>query len=173
MEIILLEKIENLGSLGDVVHVRPGYARNYLIPSGKAKYATEENLAEVQAHRAELEQRAREALSALEQRHEVLNGLELVVHAETHQEGKLFGSVGATEIARAATEAGVELERSEIRLPDGPLRSLGDFDVLVHLHVNVEPVLKVRVEASGTVAAELDDDAEQEETDDANPPPAD
>lgn len=151
MEIILLEKIEQLGSLGDVVRVRPGYARNYLIPAGKAKYATEANLAEVQAHRAELEHKALEMLSAAEQRKAKLDGIKVTVMVETNQEGKLFGSVGATEIARSITEAGSELERHEVRLPDGPLRSLGDHPVTVHIHTDVEATVHVTVESSGVI----------------------
>ena len=151
MEVILLEKIERLGSLGDVVRVRPGYARNYLIPAGKAKYATEANMVEVQAHRAELERKALETLSEAEQRKAKLDGFKVTVMVETHQEGKLFGSVGAGEITRSVTEAGGELERHEVRLPDGPLRSLGEHEVTVHLHTDVEATVHVTVESSGEI----------------------
>lgn len=162
MEIILLEKIERLGTLGDVVRVRPGYARNYLIPAGKAKYATEANLAEVQAHREELERKALETLSEAEQRKAKLDGFKVTIMAETHQEGKLFGSVGAGEIARSVTEAGGELERHEIRLPDGPLRSLGEHPVTVHLHSDVEATVWVTVESSGEIETPIE--LEEEET---------
>lgn len=162
MEVILLEKIERLGTLGDVVRVRPGYARNYLIPAGKAKYATEANMAEVQAHREELERKALEALSGAEQRKAKLDGFKVTIMAETHQEGKLFGSVGAGEIARSVTEAGGELERHEIRLPDGPLRSLGEHPVTVHLHSDVEATVLVTVESSGEI--ETPAELEEEET---------
>ena len=160
MEVILLEKIERLGSLGDVVRVRPGYARNYLIPAGKAKYATEANMAEVQAHREELERKALENLSAAERRKAKLDGFGVTVMVETNQEGKLFGSVGAGDIARSVAEAGGELERHEVRLPDGPLRSLGEHPVAVHLHSDVEATVHVTVESSGVIEtpAELEDE---------------
>ncbi len=169
MDIILLEKIERLGSLGDVVRVRPGYARNYLIPAGKAKYATEANMAEVRAHREELERKALEAMSEAEQRQAKLDGFKVTILAETHQEGKLFGSVGAGEIARSITEAGGELERHEIRLPDGPLRDLGEHPVTVHLHSDIEATVLVTVESSG----EIETPAELEEEDAPAVPDAD
>ena len=157
MEIILLETVERLGQLGDVVRVRPGYARNYLIPQGKARYATAENLAEVRARREELERKAQELLAAAERRRDALAGFALAVKVETNPDGKLFGSVGATEIARAASEAGAPLERPEIRLPDGPLRELGEHEVAVHLHPEVETAVRVTVE-SGSVVDLPDDD---------------
>ena len=159
MEIILLEKIERLGSLGDVVRVRPGYARNYLIPAGKAKYATEANLAEVQAHREELERKAKDVLAIAQRRQAKLDGFKVTVAVETNQEGKLFGSVGAGDIAQAVTEAGEELERHEVRLPDGPLRGLGEFPVMVHLHSDVEATVLVSVKSSGVteIPAELEE----------------
>ena len=157
MEIILLETVERLGHLGDVVRVRPGYARNYLIPQGKARYATAENLAEVRARREELERKAQELLAAAERRRDALAGFALAVKVETNPDGKLFGSVGATEIARAASEAGAPLERPEIRLPDGPLRELGEHEVAVHLHPEVETAVRVTVE-SGSVVDLPDDD---------------
>lgn len=157
MEIILLETVERLGHLGDVVRVRPGYARNYLIPQGKARYATAENLAEVRARREELERKAQELLAAAERRRDALAGFALAVKVETNPDGKLFGSVGATEIARAASAAGAPLERPEIRLPDGPLRELGEHEVAVHLHPEVETAVRVTVE-SGSVVDLPDDD---------------
>ena len=168
MEVILLEKIERLGTLGDVVRVRPGYARNYLIPAGKAKYATEANLAEVQAHREELERKALEALSEAEQRKAKLDGFKVTIMTETHQEGKLFGSVGAGEIARGVTEAGGELERHEIRLPDGPLRNLGEHPVTVHLHSDVEATVLVTVESSGEIETPVELEEEMEADPDAD-----
>ena len=166
MEIILLETVERLGQLGDVVRVRPGYARNYLIPQGKARYATEENLAEVRARRDELERKAQEAKAAAEQRRDALAGFAVAVRVETNPDGKLFGSVGPTEIARAMNEAGAELERQEIRLPDGPLRELGEHEVAVHLHPEVETAVRVTVESGSVVALPDDEDeapAEDEE----------
>ena len=161
MEIILLETVERLGQLGDVVRVRPGYARNYLIPQGKARYATAENLAEVRARRAELERLAGEALAAAERRRDALAGFAVAVKVETNPDGKLFGSVGATEIARAVSEAGAALERQELRLPDGPLRELGEHEVTVHLHPEVETAVRVTVE-SGSVVHLPDDEPDAE-----------
>ena len=151
MEIILLETVERLGQLGDVVRVRPGYARNYLIPQGKARYATAANLAEVRARREELERKAQDARAAAERRRDALAGFAVVVQAETNPDGKLFGSVGATEIARAVSAAGAPLERQELRLPDGPLRELGEHEVGVHLHPEVETTVRVTVESGSVV----------------------
>lgn len=163
MEIILLETVERLGQLGDVVRVRPGYARNYLIPQGKARYATEENLAEVRARREELERKAQEALAAASRRRDALAGFAVAVQVETNPDGKLFGSVGPTEIARAMSEAGADLERQEIRLPDGPLRELGEHEVAVHLHPEVETAVRVTVESGSVVALPEDEDEEPAE----------
>jgi large subunit ribosomal protein L9 len=148
MEVILLEKVENLGGIGDKVKVRPGYGRNYLIPQGKATAATEAHLAAFEARRAELEAKAAEELAAAEARAEKVRELKLVIHAKAGEEGKLFGSVGTVDIAEAATAAGVELERSEVRLHDGPIRVLGEHTVEIHLHadVSVELPLTVAVE---------------------------
>lgn len=145
MEVILLEKVENLGGIGDKVKVRPGYGRNYLIPQGKATAATEEHLAAFEARRAELEARAAEELAAAEARAEKVRELTLVIHAKAGEEGKLFGSVGTVDIAEAATAAGVELERSEVRLPDGPIRVLGEHTIEVHLHADVSVDLPITV----------------------------
>lgn len=164
MEIILLETVERLGHLGDVVRVRPGYARNYLIPQGKARYATAENLAEVRARREELERKAQELLAAAERRRDALAGFALAVKVETNPDGKLFGSVGATEIARAASAAGAPLERPEIRLPDGPLRELGEHEVAVHLHPEVETAVRVTVESGSVVDLPDDDEPAAAET---------
>ncbi len=163
MEIILLETVERLGQLGDVVRVRPGYARNYLIPQGKARYATEENLAEVRARREELERKAQEALAAAARRRDALAGFAVAVQVETNPDGKLFGSVGPSEIARAMSEAGAELERQEIRLPDGPLRELGEHEVIVHLHPEIETAVRVTVESGSVVALPDDEDEEPAE----------
>ena len=173
MEIILLETVERLGHLGDVVRVRPGYARNYLIPQGKARYATEENLAEVRARREELERKAQELLAAAERRRDALAGFAVAVKVETNPDGKLFGSVGATEIARAASEAGAPLERQEIRLPDGPLRELGEHEVAVHLHPEVETAVRVTVESGSVVDLPDDDDEPAAEAAPAAAAPAD
>ncbi len=146
MEVILLEKVENLGNLGDKVTVRPGYARNYLLPTGKAKYATPENIAEFEARRAELEKAAAEALAAAEARRDRLADMEVTIKAHAGNEGKLFGSIGAAEIAQAISAAGVPVEKREIRLPEGPLRTVGEFEVGAHLHTDVDATVKVIVE---------------------------
>lgn len=149
MEVILLEKVENLGNLGDKVRVRPGYARNYLLPQGKAKFATEANLAEFEARRAELEKAAAEALAAAEARREKLEAMTVTVTAKAGGEGKLFGSVGTADIADAVKAMGVELEKREVRLPEGPLRQTGEYEVDLQLHTDVKATLKVVVAAQG------------------------
>ena len=159
MEIILLENVERLGQLGDVVSVRAGYARNHLIPAGKARYATEENLAEVRAKRAKLEQQAQALLEAAQTRRDALQNFAVTVTVEVNPDGKLFGSVGPAEIAAAVGDAGQQLERREIRLPDGPLRTVGTHAVTVHLHVDVETEIQVTVEPSDVVAALAEDEA--------------
>lgn len=149
MELILLEKIENLGNLGDVVNVRAGFARNYLIPQGKAKMATAEAKAEFEARRAELEKAEAEALAAAKQRAEKIEGLgEVTIEANAGPEGKLFGSVGPDEIAQAITEAGVEAEKREIRLPEGPIGAEGEYTVGLHLHADVDTEIKVVVKGT-------------------------
>ncbi|MBU0656630.1 MAG: 50S ribosomal protein L9 [Gammaproteobacteria bacterium] len=147
MEIILLKKVENLGALGSVVSVRPGYARNFLIPQGKAKMATKANIAEFEARRAELEVEATEALAAAEARKAQLADMVLTIKANAGNEGKLFGSVSNIEIAEAIQAAGVEVERREIRMPDGAIRHLGEFEIGLHLHTEVDATIKVIVEA--------------------------
>ena len=147
MEVILLDKVENLGDLGDKISVRPGYARNYLIPSGKAKYATKENIAEFEARRAELERAAAASLAAAQDRAAKLADLEVTIPAHAGNEGKLFGSVGTTEIAEAISATGVEVAKKEVRLPEGALRSIGEFDITIHLHSDVNTEVKVVVVA--------------------------
>ncbi len=147
MEIILLKKVENLGGLGSVVKVRAGYARNYLIPQGKAKLATKANVAEFEARRAELEAEAADILAAAQARKAQLEGMVLTIKAKAGNEGKLFGSVSNHEIADAINAAGVEVERREIRMPNGALRHLGEFEVGMHLHTEVDATIKVIVEA--------------------------
>ncbi len=147
MDVILLEKVENLGGLGDKVRVRPGYARNFLIPSGKAKYATAENIAEFEARRAELEKAAAEALATAQARKEKLDGVEVTVTAKSGSEGKLFGSVGTVDIADALQAAGAEVEKREIRMPEGPIRQAGEYEFVVHLHTDVNATVKVNVVA--------------------------
>ncbi|TVP84197.1 MAG: 50S ribosomal protein L9 [Thioalkalivibrio sp.] len=145
MEVILLEKIDNLGALGDKVRVRPGYARNYLLPQGKAKFATAENIAEFEARRAELERAAAEALAAAEARRASLEGMVIEMKAKSGGEGKLFGSIGAGDIADAITARGVEVEKREVRLPEGPLRQTGEYEIEVHLHADVNAEIRIIV----------------------------
>ena len=145
MEVILLEKIANLGALGDRVTVKAGYGRNYLIPQAKAVAATADNVEAFESRRTELEKEAAQILSAAEARATAVAALELTISANAGEEGKLFGSVGARDIAQAAADAGVELDRSEIRLPDGPVREVGEYAIEVGLHPEVETSLKVIV----------------------------
>jgi len=146
MNVILLEKVANLGGLGDTVKVRAGYGRNYLIPQGKAKPATPENIAYFESQRAELERRAAEELAAAQARAEHIEGLEAVtIAANAGDEGKLFGSVGPQDIADALTAAGVEVERHEVRMPEGPIRAVGEYSVEVHLHADVNAEANVNV----------------------------
>ncbi len=147
MEVILLEKIENLGVMGERVRVKPGYGRNYLIPQGKAAAATPENIAVFEARRAELEQNAADALTRALARRDQLADLVIRLTAKAGDEGKLFGSVGSADIEHAVTELGVNIERHEIRLPNGPLRLVGEHLVQLHLHSDVNAELQVVVEA--------------------------
>ena len=146
MEVILLENIGNLGTLGDKVDVKAGYGRNFLIPQGKAVPATEDNVAKFEARRVELEATAAETLSAAEARGEALAALDAVeIAATAGEEGKLFGSVGTRDIADALTGAGVEVDKSEIRLPEGAIRELGEFEIMVQLHGDVSSTIAVAV----------------------------
>jgi len=138
MEVILLEKIQNLGKLGDKVRVKPGYGRNYLIPRKKAVPATADNIAKFEAQRAELERVQQAALDEAESRAAALNGAECVIVAKAGTEGRLYGSVGTTEIAEGLAGLGHSIEKREIRLPDGPLRTVGRHEVELHLHADVE-----------------------------------
>jgi large subunit ribosomal protein L9 len=147
MEIILLEKIANLGAMGEKVHVKPGFGRNYLIPQGKAAPATAENIAEYEARRAELEKSAAEALAAAEARREVLLEKVITITSKAGDEGKLFGSVGTADIAEVITEQLVAVERHEVRLPDGAFRVLGEHDVQLQLHTDVDVIVKLLIEA--------------------------
>ena len=148
MNVILLDKIANLGNLGDQVAVKAGYARNYLLPQGKAVVANESNVKVFEARRAELEAKLAAELAAANLRAEKITALEAVVIAsKAGDEGKLFGSVGNRDIADAVTAAGVELAKSEVRLPLGALRTTGDFEVEVQLHTEVKAVVKVSIVA--------------------------
>jgi large subunit ribosomal protein L9 len=147
MEVILLEKVENLGDLGEKVNVKPGYGRNFLIPGGKATAATAENIAAFEARRAELEKLAAETKAAAEKRQAELEKLDINIDAKAGEEGKLFGSIGPVDIAEAVIAAGVELEKKEVRMPDGPIRAIGEYEVAIHLHSDVIVDLKVTIAA--------------------------
>ena len=147
MEVILLEKIGKLGDLGDKVNVAAGYGRNYLIPVGKAVSATADNVEKFESRRAELEMAQVEGLKAATIRADKLDATEVTLERIAGEEGKLFGSVSAADIAEAVTTAGAELAKSEVRLPDGPLRALGEYEVDIHLHVEVNAKVKVIVVA--------------------------
>nr|BAL55688.1 50S ribosomal protein L9 [uncultured Gammaproteobacteria bacterium] len=143
MELILLEKVAGLGDLGARVKVKPGYARNYLIPQGKAVRATPERIAEFERRRAELEKKASEALAAAQERAAKLAALEVVITQRAGPEGKLYGSVGTQNIAEAICALGVPVTRQEIRLPQGPLRQTGEHEVALQLHPDV--IAKVKI----------------------------
>lgn len=145
MEVILLQKIEKLGNLGDLVSVRPGYGRNYLIPQGKAVEANPENLARFETRRAELEKKAQEALTNAQARREQLADLEITLSVKAGAEGRLFGSVSAADIANAVSAAGIELRKHEIRMPEGPIRQIGEYEIPVHLHADVNTQIRVNV----------------------------
>ena len=148
MQVILLDKIKNLGDLGAVVDVRAGYGRNYLIPQGKALPATKENLAVVEERRAELQKQAEEALSAAQARVEKLAEAQVTIGAKAGDEGKLFGSIGTRDIADAiSAQTGVEVEKAEVKLPNGALRVTGEFDIDLQLHAEVSTTVKVVVVA--------------------------
>jgi large subunit ribosomal protein L9 len=147
MELILLEKVQNLGDLGDKVNVKPGYGRNFLVPQGKAIPATAANIAEFEARRAELEKAAMEKLTSAEDRLKVLEGLEIKLTAKASEEGKLYGSIGPREIAIAVEQEGPKLEKSEVIMGEGPIRYTGEHDVLLQLHADIETTIKVIVEA--------------------------
>ncbi|MGF1716136.1 50S ribosomal protein L9 [Photobacterium chitinilyticum] len=149
MQVILLDKIGNLGSLGDQVNVKSGFARNFLIPQGKAVMATKANVEMFEARRAELEAKVAEQLSAAQARADKLSALEAVVIAsKAGDEGKLFGSIGTRDIADAVTAAGVEVVKSEVRLPEGALRTTGEFEISIQLHSDVFATINLTVVAA-------------------------
>jgi len=147
MDVILLEKVANLGNLGDRVAVRSGYARNFLLPKGKATLATPANVKKFEARRAELEKVQRESMADAEGRKAQFEGFKLSITAKAGSEGKLFGSIGTADIAEAATAAGQKLARSEVRLPNGPLRTVGEHVVSVHLHTDINIDLPITIVA--------------------------
>jgi large subunit ribosomal protein L9 len=145
MEVILLEKVAKLGSLGDVVKVKSGYGRNYLVPQKKAVPATEDAIANIEGHKAELQKVEDAKLLAAQQRAAKVEELDITLTAKAGEEGKMYGSIGTRDIAEAASEAGVTIEKSEIRLPTGVIRELGEYEIVVQLHSEVKTVLKLGV----------------------------
>jgi large subunit ribosomal protein L9 len=148
VDVILLKKVAGLGALGDKVAVRPGYGRNYLLPGGFAVAATAENLQAFEERRAELEREAAEALATAEARKAKLDGLRVTIGRKAGEEGRLFGSVGTSDIAEAVSATGTELQRSEVRLPDGPLRAVGEFSVNLRLHADLDCNVVIEVVAA-------------------------
>ena len=148
MNVILLDNIENLGGIGDLVTVKAGYGRNFLLPQGKAALATKENIADFEARRVDLEKAAADDLTTAKSREALIQGMQLVITANVGAEGKLFGSVGPIDIVEALSKVGVEAARSEIRMPDGPIHEVGEFTIGVHLHteINVEVAVNVVAE---------------------------
>jgi large subunit ribosomal protein L9 len=147
MDVILLEKVENLGNIGDRVKVRSGYGRNFLVPRGKATLATSSNVAIFEARRADLEKKEAEELQTATQRAASAATLTLRLSAKAGTEGKLFGSLGTADIAEACTAAGVPVRRSEVRLPHGPIRTLGEHSIELHLHSDVNATIRITVVA--------------------------
>ncbi len=147
MELILLQKVVNLGGLGDKVKVKPGYGRNFLIPYGKAVPATAKNVAEFEARRADYEAKANAALAAAEERKTRLEGVAVTIKANASTEGKLYGSVGPRDIADALTASGHAVAKSEVVMGEGPIRRMGEFDIHLHLHADVACMVKVMVAA--------------------------
>ena len=145
MQVILLQKVANLGTIGDRVKVKSGYGRNFLLPSGKATLATSANVARFEAIRNELEKHANDELVAAKARAESLRDFKLSISAKAGNEGKLFGSIGTADIAEACTAQGQKLARSEVRLPAGPIRMVGEHSVTIHLHADVDATLTLMI----------------------------
>ena len=150
MEVILLENIGNLGGLGDRVDVKSGFGRNFLIPQGKAVSATRDNIAQFEVRRAELEAAAAESVTTAEVRAAAINALEAItIEANSGEEGKLFGSIGTRDIAEAVTAAGCAIDKAEVRLPEGALRELGEYEITIHIHGKVDATVNLNVIAEG------------------------
>ena len=151
MQVILMEKIDNLGSLGEIVNVRAGFARNFLVPRRKAKIATKANIEAFEEIRAELEKVAAEATAAAEEIRVKLDGTEITLEANAGSEGKLFGSITNHEIAEALQELGFEIERRNVRMPEGPIRNVGEHEVGIHLHTDVDATVKVIIHSDNVI----------------------
>jgi large subunit ribosomal protein L9 len=147
MELILKKDVEHLGFTDDLVSVKPGYGRNYLVPYGLAVPATKDNIEAFEAQRAELEAQAAERKAEAEARAEQLNDIELSLVSKAGDEGKLFGSIGPRDLADAISSAGIDVAKSEVRMPNGPIRQTGEYDIALHLHAEVNAVVRVVVVA--------------------------
>lgn len=157
MQVILLQRVVNLGKLGETVDVKAGYGRNYLIPQGKALLATEANLAKFEARRAELEALEAEELSAANARAEALADVNVIMRAKSGDEGKLFGSIGARDIADALTKSGLEVDRSEVKMPEGAFRQIGEYKVTIQLHHDISTDILVTILSEDAPTADEDD----------------
>ena len=145
MNVILLDNVENLGNIGDLVTVKPGYGRNFLLPQGKAALATKQNMAEFESRRADLEKAAAEELAAAQKRADLVKGMELIIPANVGSEGKLFGSVGPIDVEQAFEKLNIEVTRAEVRMADGPIHDVGEHTVGLHFHTKVNVDITVRV----------------------------
>ena len=162
MEVILKEDIKNLGEIGDVVSVKPGYGRNFLVPQGKAVFATADNLKNLEQQKEELRKKQEGELSLLREKAQIFEGLKLTIEANVTEEGTLYGSIGTIDIANAANEKGIELERSYINMPDGPIKTIGSHDVELLFHPEIQVIINVEV-VGGEVAIKNTLDSEEEE----------
>ena len=162
MEVILKEDIKNLGEIGDVVSVKPGYGRNFLVPQGKAVFATVDNLKNLEKQKEELRMKQEGELSILREKAQTFEGLKLTIEANVTEEGTLYGSIGTIDIANAANEKGIQLERSYINMPDGPIKMIGSHDVELLFHPEIRVIINVEV-VGGEVAIKNTLDSEEEE----------
>ena len=162
MEVILKEDIKNLGEIGDVVSVKPGYGRNFLVPQGKAVFATANNLKNLEQQKEELRKKQEGELSLLREKAQTFEGLKLTIEANVTEEGTLYGSIGTIDIANAANEKGIELERSYINMPEGPIKTIGSHDVELLFHPEIQVIINVEV-VGGEVAIKNTLDSEEEE----------
>ncbi|MDO4251058.1 MAG: 50S ribosomal protein L9 [Moraxella sp.] len=158
MQVILLQRIVNLGKLGETVNVKAGYGRNYLIPQGKALPATEANIAKFEARRAELEAQEAAELAEAKKRADSLTDVNVIMRAKSGDEGKLFGSIGARDIADALTKSGLEVDRSEVKMPDGSFRQIGEYTVTIQLHHDVTANIVVTILSEDGEVAQDDDE---------------
>lgn len=150
MEVILLEKMRNLGALGEKVRVKPGFARNFLIPQGKAVYATKDNLAKFEQRRAELEKLAADRLQKAQARQQTINSLPAItITMKASEEGKLFGSIGTRDVTEELKKAGIEVEKREVRLPEGTLRNTGEYEVIIELESDLTATVKINIVPEG------------------------